>query len=159
VGSTLSAANLESALSNPAVSTVLGSPTFASLVSTVDNAAAVPDYCGLLLNLPSVPVPASWLQVPGSVLSQTLAALPAGTLGEVLNSLPAGTLTSTFSELSPSTAASVLNTMSGTAAGQMLVKMGNSGSAQLGSLLFAGQHPDLAAERRPGQRVQRHADQ
>jgi hypothetical protein len=82
----------EQALASPSLATVLSSPAFEPLITKVDDAAAVPDYCGLLLSLPRVPVPGALTQVPASVLDSTLASLPADRLAQVFGSLPAGTL-------------------------------------------------------------------
>ena len=69
-------AALGSGLANPAVGQALATAPVSGLVSTVLNATAVPDYCGLLLGLPTVPVPGDFTQLPASVMSQALGALP-----------------------------------------------------------------------------------
>ena len=66
-------AGLSSVLANPAVSQVLATAPANGLLTTVDNATAVPDYCGLLLALPTVPVPGDFTQLPASILNQTRA--------------------------------------------------------------------------------------
>ena len=71
-GQVLDQTGLEQALANPIVLQVVSSPTFASLVSTVQGATAVPDYCALLLALPKLPAASELTQIPGSILAQLL---------------------------------------------------------------------------------------
>ena len=61
---------LEKAMANPAMVQVMHNPAFASLVRTARSATNAPDFCGLLLNLPSVPVPGSLSALPASAISQ-----------------------------------------------------------------------------------------
>src|SRR6202012_4423405 len=100
-GNTAGTAGLSSVLANPAVSQLLGAAPFSGLVTTVGNATAVPDYCGLLLDLPAVPVPGSFTQIPASVLGQALSTLPATDMAGGLSSLPAGERSPSLGERSP----------------------------------------------------------
>jgi hypothetical protein len=113
-------AALASVLANPAVSQVLSTPPVSALLTTVGNATAVPDYCGLVLALPTVPMPNAFTQLPASVLNQALSALPATDLAGVLNSLPTDELSQTLGELSPTQLSSVFTTLSPGAAGSVL---------------------------------------
>ena len=63
---TVDKAGLSSVLANPAVSQVLSTAPLSTLVTTVNNATAVPDYCGLVLALPTVrcPVPSRSFRRP-----------------------------------------------------------------------------------------------
>ena len=98
-GDTTGKAGLSSVLANPAVSQVLATAPFDGLVNMVGNATAVPDYCGLLLALPTVPVPGSFTQIPASVLGQALSTLPATDMAGVLSSLPTGEVSQSLGEL------------------------------------------------------------
>jgi len=94
------------------VSQVLTTAPVSGLLTTVNNATAVPDYCGLVLALPTVPVPGDFTQVPASVLNQALSTLPATDLAGVLNSLPTNELTQTLGEQSPTQLSTVFTTLS-----------------------------------------------
>ncbi len=75
IGDTVGTANkaaLASVLANPAVSQVLTTAPVSSLLTTVNNATAVPDYCGLVLALPTVPVPGDFTQLPASVMNRAV---------------------------------------------------------------------------------------
>jgi len=76
-GGAANAAGLAQILANPAVTDVLSTAPVNGLVGMVDNATAVPDYCGLVLALPTVPVPNTFTQIPTSLLNQALTTLPA----------------------------------------------------------------------------------
>ncbi len=145
-------AALASVLANPAVSQVLSTPPVSALLTTVGNATAVPDYCGLVLALPTVPVPNAFTQLPASVLNQALSALPATDLAGVLNSLPTDELSQTLGELSPTQLSSVFTTLSPGAAGSVLSTLP---ASSLGSVLTTapsvhGHQPaSRPADRRP----------
>ena len=116
-------AGLASVLASPALTQVLATPAFASLISAAGGATAVPDYCGLLMRLPTVPVPAAFTQLPASVVTKALATLPAGDLAGVLRSLPAGGLSRTLGELSPAQLSSLLSALPAPAAGSVLSQL------------------------------------
>ncbi|HXT90715.1 MAG TPA: hypothetical protein VN714_15795, partial [Trebonia sp.] len=69
-GKVLDGAGLERALANPVVLQVVNNPAFTSLVSAVQAATAVPDYCALLLGLPKIPDPGNLMEVPSSILAR-----------------------------------------------------------------------------------------
>src|SRR5580704_5579209 len=77
----LSQAGQVTALASGAAPKVLSSkPEFSPLISTAQSAAAVPDYCALLLDLPQLPQPSELAQLPVTLLSQLLTQLPTATL-------------------------------------------------------------------------------
>ena len=104
----LTKAAQQQALAGGAVSGALRSPEFSSLVSTAQSAANVPDYCGLLLDLPQLPQPAQLTQLPVSLLSQLLTQVPTATLAQQLTSLPSSTLSALLAELPVSTVSQIL---------------------------------------------------
>src|SRR5580704_120323 len=107
-GGSLTKAAQQQALASGGVSKALQSPEFSSLVSTAQSAANVPDYCGLLLDLPQLPQPAQLTQLPVSLLSQLLTQVPAATLAQPLTSLPSSTLSALLAELPVSTVSQIL---------------------------------------------------
>src|SRR5258708_3687058 len=84
VTDTAGQAGLAQVLASPTVSQLLAAQPFSSLISLADSATAVPDYCGLLLSVPAVPVPTDFTQLPASVLTQALGPLPATDLTALL---------------------------------------------------------------------------
>ena len=106
----LSQAAQAAALASGAVPGVLSSkPGFAPLISTAQSAAAVPDYCALLLDLPQLPQPSELVQLPTSVLSALLTALPVSTLTQIITELPSTAQTQLLNELPTSTVTQLLN--------------------------------------------------
>ena len=104
---------------------------FSPLISTARSAAAVPDYCALLLDLPQLPQPGELAQLPVSVLSALLPQLPAATLAQILTSLPSSTLTTVLTELPSSTVARLLTMLPPTAQTQILNELPTSAVSQL----------------------------
>jgi hypothetical protein len=106
----LSQAAQAAALASGAVPGVLSSKSeFAPLISTAQSAAAVPDYCALLLDLPQLPQPSELVQLPTSVLSALLTALPVPTLTQIITELPSTAQTQLLNELPTSTVTQLLN--------------------------------------------------
>lgn len=97
------------ALASGAVPGVLSNSEFAPLISTAQSAAAVPDYCALLLDLPQLPQPSELVQLPTSVLSALLTALPVSTLTQIITDLPSTVQTQLLNELPTSTVTQLLN--------------------------------------------------
>src|SRR6202012_3917602 len=97
---TLSATGIEQALASSTVGTVLTSPVFATLTSAAGAATNVPDYCALVLGLPSLPQPDLVASLPRPALAalpvRLLVKLPPSLLAQlpasVLVRLPAATL-------------------------------------------------------------------
>ena len=99
-GRTLSATGLTQALASPRVGSVLTGPGFAPLTSAAGAATNVPDYCALVLGLPTLPRPSLAASLPVTALTALppalLERLPVSTLAKlpasVLATLPAATL-------------------------------------------------------------------
>ncbi|MGH3203380.1 MAG: magnesium transporter MgtE N-terminal domain-containing protein [Streptosporangiaceae bacterium] len=109
------------ALASGAAPNVLSSNSeFAPLIGTAQSAAAVPDYCALLLDLPQLPQPSELVQLPTTVLSQLLTQLPTGTLSQDLTSLPSSTLSTVLTELPSSTVTQLLNELPTSTVTQLL---------------------------------------
>ena len=122
-GQSLTTAAEQQALANGTVSKVLQSPEFSSLTSTAQSAAAVPDYCALLLDLPQLPQPAELTQLPVTVLAPVLAQVPAATLAQELTSLPGATLSALLAELPASTVTQILTELPSSAVSQILTAL------------------------------------
>jgi MgtE intracellular N domain len=127
----LTKAAQQQALAGGSVSEALQSPEFSSLVSTAQSAANVPDYCGLLLDLPQLPQPAQLTQLPVSLLSQLLTQVPAATLAQQLTSLPSSTLSALLAELPVSTVSQILTSLPSSAVSQILTALPTSTLSQL----------------------------
>jgi len=119
----LTKAAQQQALAGGGVSKALQSPEFSSLVSTAQSAANVPDYCGLLLDLPQLPQPAQLTQLPVSLLSQLLTQVPTATLAQQLTSLPSSTLSALLAELPVSTVSQILTSLPSSAVSQILTAL------------------------------------
>ena len=119
------------ALASGGVSKALQSPEFSSLVSTAQSAANVPDYCGLLLDLPQLPQPAQLTQLPVSLLSQLLTQVPTATLAHQLTSLPSSTLSALLAELPVSTVSQILTSLPSSAVSQILTALPTSTLSQI----------------------------
>jgi hypothetical protein len=124
-------AGLSSVLANPAVTQVLATAPFNGLLTAAGGASAVPDYCGLLLDLPTVPVPGAFTQLPASVLNQALTALPAGELGSVLTTLPVSSVTGLLPSLPTSDLTQVMTTLPNAATGTILSELPAAGLTQV----------------------------
>jgi hypothetical protein len=99
-------------LASGAVPTVLSSNSeFSPLISTAQSAAAVPDYCALVLDLPQMPQPGELAQLPEPVLSALLTELPASTATAIITELPSTVQTQILNELPASTVSQLLNEM------------------------------------------------
>ena len=127
----LTKAAQQQALASGGVSGVLQSPEFSSLVSTAQSAANVPDYCGLLLDLPQLPQPAQLTRLPVSLLSQLLTQEPAATLAQQLTSLPSSTLSALLAELPVSTVSQILTSLPSSAVSQILTALPTSTLSQI----------------------------
>jgi len=127
----LTKAAQQQALAGSGVKKALQSPEFASLVSTAQSAANVPDYCGLLLDLPQLPQPAQLTQLPVSLLSQLLTQVPAATLAQQLTSLPSSTLSALLAELPVSTVSQILTSLPSSAVAQILTSLPTSTLSQI----------------------------
>ena len=127
----LTKAAQQQALASGGVSGALQSPEFSSLVSTAQSAANVPDYCGLLLDLPQLPQPAQLTQLPVSLLSQLLTQVPAATLAQQLTSLPSSTLSALLAELPVSTVSQILTSLPSSAVSQILTALPTSTLSQI----------------------------
>lgn len=127
----LTKAAQQQALAGGSVSKALQSPEFSSLVSTAQSAANVPDYCGLLLDLPQLPQPAQLTQLPVSLLSQLLTQVPAATLAQQLTSLPSSTLSALLAELPASTVSQILTSLPSSAVSQILTALPTSTLSQI----------------------------
>jgi hypothetical protein len=127
----LTKAAQQQALASGGVSGALQSPEFSSLVSTAQSAANVPDYCGLLLDLPQLPQPAQLTQLPVSLLSQLLTQVPATTLAQQLTSLPSSTLSALLAELPVSTVSQILTSLPSSAVSQILTALPTSTLSQI----------------------------
>ena len=127
----LTKAAQQQALASSGVSGALQSPEFSSLVSTAQSAANVPDYCGLLLDLPQLPQPAQLTQLPVSLLSQLLTQVPTATLAQQLTSLPSSTLSALLAELPVSTVSQILTSLPSSAVSQILTALPTSTLSQI----------------------------
>jgi len=127
----LTKAAQQRALAGGGVTKALQSPEFSSLVSTAQSAANVPDYCGLLLDLPQLPQPAQLTQLPVSLLSQLLTQVPAATLAQQLTSLPSSTLSALLAELPVSTVSQILTSLPSSAVSQILTALPTSTLSQI----------------------------
>jgi hypothetical protein len=127
----LTKAAQQQALAGGGVTKALQSPEFSSLVSTAQSAANVPDYCGLLLDLPQLPQPAQLTQLPVSLLSQLLTQVPAATLAQQLTSLPSSTLSALLAELPVSTVSQILTSLPSSAVSQILTALPTSTLSQI----------------------------
>jgi hypothetical protein len=127
----LTKAAQQQALAGGGVTKALQSPEFSSLVSTAQSAANVPDYCGLLLDLPQLPQPAQLTQLPVSLLSQLLTQVPAATLAQQLTSLPSSTLSTLLAELPVSTVSQILTELPSSAVAQILTALPTSTLSQI----------------------------
>jgi hypothetical protein len=132
-GSALSPSGLVQALSNTSVAQTLSgdSTQFASLISTAQTAANVPDYCALLLDLPQLPDPSQLAQLPSALLGQLLTALPASTLTQVLTSLPSATLSQVLTAVPASALSSILTSLPSSVVTQLLNELPTSVLSQL----------------------------
>jgi hypothetical protein len=119
------------ALASGAVPQVLSKSEFSPLISTAQSAAAVPDYCALLLDLPQLPQPSELVQLPVTVLSQLLTRLPTATLAQILTSLPSSILSTVLTELPTSTLTQLISELPGTIQTQILNKLPTSIVTQL----------------------------
>jgi hypothetical protein len=129
---TASQAGQVSALASGAVPKLLTSNSeFSPLAGTAQSAAAVPDYCALLLDLPQLPQPGELAQLPVNVLSARLTQLPAATLTQILTSLPSSTLAAVLTELPTSTVTQLLTELPSTAQTQILNELPTSAVSQL----------------------------
>ena len=123
----LSQSGQVAALASGAVPKALGSkPEFSPLISTAQSAAAVPDYCALLLDLPQLPQPSELAQLPVTVLSQLLTQLPTATLAQILTSLPSSTLSAVLTELPSSTVTQLLNELPSATVSRLLTELPSS---------------------------------
>ncbi len=123
----LSQAAQVAALASGAAPKVLSSnKEFSPLISTAQSAAAVPDYCALLLDLPQLPQPGQLTQLPVTLLSQLLTQLPTATLAQVLTSLPSSTLSTLLTELPSSTVTQLLNELPASTVSQLLTELPSS---------------------------------
>jgi MgtE intracellular N domain len=127
----LTKAAQQQALASGGVSGALQSPEFSSLVSTAQSAANVPDYCGLLLDLPQLPQPAQLTQLPVSLLSRLLTQEPAATLAQQLTSLPSSALSALLAELPVSTVSQILTSLPSSAVSQILTALPTSTLSQI----------------------------
>jgi hypothetical protein len=127
----LTKAAQQQALAGGGVTKALQSPEFSSLISTAQSAANVPDYCGLLLDLPQLPQPAQLTQLPVSLLSQLLIQVPAATLAQQLTSLPNSTLSALLAELPVSTVSQILTSLPSSAVSQILTSLPTSTLSQI----------------------------
>ena len=118
-------------LASGAVPQVLSKSEFSPLISTAQSAAAVPDYCALLLDLPQLPQPSAIVQLPVTLLSQLLTQLPTATLAQILTSLPSSTLSSVLTELPTSTLTQLISELPSTIQTQILNKLPTSVVSQL----------------------------
>jgi MgtE intracellular N domain len=131
-GAAIQQAAQVTALASGAVPTLLSSnPEFSSLISTVQSAAAVPDYCALLLDLPQLPQPSELVQLPVNLLSQLLTQLPVATLTQILSSLPSSILSTLLTELPTSTVTQLLTELPSTVQTQILNELPTSTVTQL----------------------------
>ena len=132
-GSALSPSGLVQALSNTSVAQTLStdSTQFASLLSTAQTAANVPDYCALLLDLPQLPDPSQLAQLPSALLGQLLTALPVSTLTQVLTSLPSATLSQVLTAVPASALSSILTSLPSSVVTQLLNELPTSVLSQL----------------------------
>lgn len=145
-------ADLQALASSRAVQ-VAAKSEFGALVSVARSAAAVPDYCALLLTLPQLPDPGALASLPGPLLGQLLSglptsalapiltSLPSATLGQVLTSLPASVLSAILTELPASTAAGLLNELPAS----VLSQLPSSVLSQLPSSVVGGLSTTLQA--------------
>ena len=131
ISGSLTKAAQQQALASGGVSGALQSPEFSSLVSTAQSAANVPDYCGLLLDLPQLPQPAQLTQLPVSLLSQLLTQVPTATLAQQLTSLPSSTLSALLAELPVSTVSQILTSLPSSAVSQILTALPTSTLSQI----------------------------
>jgi hypothetical protein len=127
----------EQALSSPKVSQLLKNKEFSSLVSTARSAAAVPDYCALLLALPQLPQPSELAALPGTLLAQLLTALPTSTLAQVLTSLPSSTLAQVLTALPTSALSQILTSLPSSVVSQLLNELPTSVLSQLPSSVLS----------------------
>jgi hypothetical protein len=127
----LSQAGQVAALASGALPQVLSNSEFSSLISTAQSAAAVPDYCALLLDLPQLPQPSELVQLPVTLLSQLLTQLPTATLAQILTSLPSSILSTLLTELPTSTLTQLITELPGTIQTQILNELPTSTVTQL----------------------------
>jgi hypothetical protein len=130
-GQALSQAGQVQALASSQVPQLLNQSEFSSLIGTVQSAAAVPDYCALLLDLPQLPQPAELTQLPVTVLTKVLAQVPTATLAQLLTSLPSSTLSALLTELPTSTVSQLLTELPGSVVTQLLNELPTSVVSQL----------------------------
>lgn len=125
-------ANPVAALASGAAAKALSSNSeFSPLVSTAQSAAAVPDYCALLLNLPRLPQPSDLAQVPVTVLAPLLSQLPTATLTQILTSLPSSVLSTVLTELPTSTLTQIITALPASVQTQLLNELPTSTVTQL----------------------------
>jgi hypothetical protein len=117
------AGSLEQALGSPRVPRVAGGAMFSALVATAHGVANVPDYCGLLLDLPQLPQPDGLSQLPAPVLAKALTQLPTGTLAQILTALPAAELSQVLTSLPASALSQVLTSLPATPLSQVLTAL------------------------------------
>lgn len=130
----LSQAAQVAALASGAAPKVLTSKEFSPLISTAQSAAAVPDYCALLLDLPQLPQPGQLTQLPVTLLSSLLTHLPTATLAQILTSLPSSTLATLLTELPSSTVTQLLNELPASTVSQLLTELPSSVLSTLSGL-------------------------
>jgi hypothetical protein len=130
-GQALSQAGQVQALASSQVPQLLNQSEFSSLIGTVQSAAAVPDYCALLLDLPQLPQPAELTKLPVTVLTKVLAQVPTATLAQLLTSLPSSTLSALLTELPTSTVSQFLTELPGSVVSQLLNELPTSVVSQL----------------------------
>jgi hypothetical protein len=129
------ATRLENGLASSGLPGLLARPAFSPLAAAAQGAANVPDYCGLLLRLPRLPLPGELGQLPTRLLSAGLTRLPAATLAQVLTSLPAGELGQALSRLPSAVAGPLLSKLPVGALGSVLNRLSDHDlSAVLGKL-------------------------
>ena len=122
----LSQSGQVAALASGAAPKVVSKQEFAPLIGTAQSAAAVPDYCALLLDLPQLPQPSELAQLPVTVLSQLLTQLPTATLAQILTSLPSSTLSAVLTELPSSTVTQLLNELPSATVSRLLTELPSS---------------------------------
>ncbi|HEY2579710.1 MAG TPA: hypothetical protein VGI74_25650 [Streptosporangiaceae bacterium] len=88
----LDATGLQSALDSSVLGQVINNPEFGALVGTVENKANAANYCGLIMHVTRLALPADLSSIPGPVLT----AIPASVVSQVpasaMSSVPDATL-------------------------------------------------------------------
>jgi len=114
---------LEQALASSGVPGVLDGAGYAPLTQAAGGGVGVPDYCALLLRLPSLPQPSQVTRIPASVLASVLTGLPPQTASEVLSGLPAPVLSAALKELPVPALSGVLTELPAGPLGKVLGKL------------------------------------